>query len=59
MKLQEVQLTLPRLSIKDLMRLFGPVAEDESGKPFILVDNPDARGGFRADRDDEGYADED
>jgi hypothetical protein len=47
-----------RLEIRDLMRLFGNLDEDADGKPFIMVDNPDPRGGFRADRDDEGYADE-
>ncbi|KAF2829455.1 hypothetical protein CC86DRAFT_287097 [Ophiobolus disseminans] len=47
-----------KMSIPDLMRLFGNLDEDANGKPFIMVDNPDPRGGFRADRDDEGYADE-
>jgi hypothetical protein len=47
-----------RLKLSDLLRLFGPVAEDASGKPFILVDNMDSRGGFHADQDHEGYADE-
>jgi hypothetical protein len=46
------------MSIADLMRLFGNLDEDEDGKQFIMVDNPDPRGGFRADRDDEGYADD-
>ncbi|KAF1839467.1 hypothetical protein BDW02DRAFT_635750 [Decorospora gaudefroyi] len=46
------------MNIGELMKLFGNLAEDSEGKPFILVDNPDPRGGFRADRDDEGYADE-
>lgn len=46
------------MSIRDLMRLFGNLDETAEGKPFILVDNPDPCGGFRADRDDEGYADE-
>jgi hypothetical protein len=47
------------MSIRDLMRLFGNLEEDPDGKPFIMVDNPDPRGGgLRADRDDEGYADE-
>ena len=52
------ELTSLRMTIKDLMRLFGNVVEDEGGRPFIMVDNPDPRGGFRADRDHEGYADE-
>ncbi|KAF2032710.1 hypothetical protein EK21DRAFT_98852 [Setomelanomma holmii] len=50
--------TTSKLGIRDLMRLFGNLNDDADGKPFILVDNPDPRGGFRADRDDEGYADE-
>ncbi|KAH7088900.1 SNF2 family N-terminal domain-containing protein [Paraphoma chrysanthemicola] len=49
---------MKKMSIVDLMRLFGNLDEDAEGKPFILVDNPDPRGGFRADRDDEGFADE-
>ncbi|KAL6710401.1 hypothetical protein ACN47E_009347 [Coniothyrium glycines] len=49
---------LKKMGIRDLMRLFGNLREDNEGKPFILVDNPDPMGGFRADRDDEGYADE-
>lgn len=40
------------------MHLFGNVSEDGEGKPFIMVDNPDPRGGFKATADDEGYADE-
>ncbi|KAJ4301538.1 hypothetical protein N0V90_003631 [Kalmusia sp. IMI 367209] len=47
-----------KMSIRDLMRLFGNLQEDNNGRPFILIDNPDPRGGFRADRDHEGYADE-
>lgn len=46
------------MSIKDLMRLFGDIEEDGAGNPYIIVDNPDPRGGFRAHKDDEGYADE-
>jgi hypothetical protein len=49
---------LDRLDITDLMRLFGNIEEGEDGKPIILVDNPDAAGGFYADADHEGYADE-
>lgn len=40
------------------MRLFGNLDEDEDGRPFIMVDNPGPTGGFRADRDDEGFADD-
>ncbi|RMZ72733.1 hypothetical protein GMOD_00007755 [Pyrenophora seminiperda CCB06] len=47
---------MKKMDTRALMRLFGDVEEDAEG--FILVDNPDARGGFRADADDEGYADE-
>ncbi|KAH7115996.1 DNA repair protein-like protein rad5 [Dendryphion nanum] len=50
--------TSKRMGLKDLMRLFGPITVDSTGKPFILVDNPDSRGGFYADQDHEGYADE-
>lgn len=58
--LLNTQLTelLTRMDIRDLMRLFGNLEEDSNGRPFIMVDNPDPRGGFRAGRDDEGYADE-
>lgn len=40
------------------MRLFGNLDEDEAGRPFIVVDNPDPKGGFRADKDHEGFADD-
>ena len=30
---------LKQLATHDLMRLFGPVGEDENGRPFILVDD--------------------
>lgn len=46
------------MGMPDLMRLFGNLQEDSDGRPFIMVDNPDSMGGFRADRDDEGYADD-
>jgi hypothetical protein len=46
------------LSIDDLLSLFGELKEDDAGNPFIMVDNADPRGGFRADRDDEGFVDE-
>ncbi|KAL5399978.1 hypothetical protein PMIN06_012687 [Paraphaeosphaeria minitans] len=47
-----------KMGIRDLMRLFGSLREDEQGRPFILTGNVDPRGGFLADRDHEGYADE-
>jgi hypothetical protein len=50
--------TCLRMNIRELMRLFGNLDEDSDGKPFIMVDNPNPMGGFRPDRDDEGYADE-
>ncbi|KAF2473961.1 uncharacterized protein BDR25DRAFT_282108 [Lindgomyces ingoldianus] len=50
--------TVKKMNIRDLMRLFGNLEEDPSGRPFIIVDNPDSRGGLQADRFDEGYADE-
>lgn len=40
------------------MRLFGNIEDDGDGKPFIVVDNPAPVGGFYADQDHEGYADE-
>lgn len=40
------------------MRLFGNIEEDGEGKSFIMVENADAVGGFYADQDHEGYADE-
>ncbi|KAJ4986313.1 SNF2 family domain-containing protein [Stagonosporopsis vannaccii] len=49
---------LPCLDIADLMRLFGNIEEGEDGRPFIVVDNPNATGGFFADQDHEGYADD-
>ena len=51
-------LTRYRKSVRDLMKLFGNLEDDAEGNPYIIVDNPDPRGGFRADRDDEGYADD-
>ncbi|KAH6882752.1 DNA repair protein-like protein rad5 [Alternaria rosae] len=50
--------TMKKMDTRTLMRLFGNLEEDPDGKPFIMVDNPNPRGGFRADRDDEGYADD-
>ncbi|CAN9108012.1 unnamed protein product [Alternaria alternata] len=50
--------TMKKMDTRSLMRLFGNLEEDPDGKPFIMVDNPDPRGGFRADQDDEGYADD-
>ncbi|KAF2451686.1 hypothetical protein P171DRAFT_401395 [Karstenula rhodostoma CBS 690.94] len=47
-----------KMGIRDLMRLFGNIRDDEQGRPFILTDNADPRGGFFADGDHEGYADE-
>ena len=29
-----------KLSVEDLMRLFGKVGEDDEGKPFIFADGP-------------------
>jgi len=41
------------LHIKDLLRLFGNLQEDEAGRPFIVVDNPDPAGGFGVDAEHE------
>ena len=32
---------LPKLTLEELMSLFGPVHHDEESKPFILVDDED------------------
>lgn len=40
------------------MRLFGNIEEGGEGKSYIMVENPDAVGGFFANPDHEGYADE-
>lgn len=46
-----------RLGLNDLLHLFGDVVEDSvSGRRFIMVDNADPRGGFHADSDHEGFA---
>lgn len=34
-------LTNHSLKVEDLMRLFGPVGEDDEGHPFIYVDEDD------------------
>lgn len=52
-----VLIDLFRLSIKELMRLFGPVREDEEGKPFILVDDKETFPMVGADSEDEDMAD--
>ncbi|KAF2750189.1 hypothetical protein M011DRAFT_397133 [Sporormia fimetaria CBS 119925] len=49
---------LKKLKMADLLRLFGAVVDGEGGKPFIMVDNAGTHGGFHADEDHEGYADE-
>ena len=43
------------MDTRALMRLFGNPQDSTEG--FVLVDNPDPRGGFGADRDNEDYAD--
>lgn len=30
-----------KMKVKDVMQLFGRVADDENGRPYILVDDPD------------------
>ncbi|KAF1992922.1 hypothetical protein P154DRAFT_451550 [Amniculicola lignicola CBS 123094] len=47
-----------KLDDKDLLRLFGAIDMDEDGRPFIITNDSDSRGGFHADADHEGYADE-
>lgn len=46
------------MDLRDLMRLFGNLDEDDDGRPFIMVEDPPHTGEFRADRDDEGFADD-
>lgn len=46
------------MDIADLMRLFGNIEEGDDGRPFIVVENAPAVGGFHADGDHEGYADD-
>jgi len=55
---QLTELPPSSLDIADLMRLFGNIEEGADGKPFIVVENPSATGGFFADQDHEGYADD-
>ena len=40
-----------RLDVRDMMRLFGNIDQDEDGKPYILVDDPDP--GVRLHADEE------
>ena len=47
-----------KLELRDLMRLFGNLIDDSEGRPFILVDDAPRGGGFRADSDHEGFADD-
>lgn len=49
---------LPRLTIPELLRLFGDVNEDANGDPFILVNNRDTRPNPNGDMEDEGYDDD-
>ena len=41
---------IKKMSIQDLMRLFSNLQEDNNGRPFILIDNPDPRGERRRRR---------
>lgn len=48
-----------KLSVTDLMRLFGPVGEDEDRKPFIFQQEPSEEDHLRVagvDEDDEDLA---
>lgn len=45
-----------KMEMRDLMRLFGNLTEDDQGRPFILVDDGERSGGFHADIDHEGFA---
>jgi hypothetical protein len=48
-------LILPRLTIPELLRLFGEVEDDEDGNPFILVENRETLPNPNGDLDDEGF----
>jgi hypothetical protein len=47
-----------RLSIKELLHLFGDVEEDEDGQPFILVEDKETLLNPAADSDNEEMLDE-
>jgi hypothetical protein len=49
---------MPRLSITELLRLFGDVDEDEDGNPFILVENRETLPNPNGDKDDDGFDDD-
>lgn len=40
-----------------MMRLFGPVREDQQGRPFVLVEDKETLPRFNADSEDEGDED--
>ncbi|KAF2143698.1 uncharacterized protein K452DRAFT_325644 [Aplosporella prunicola CBS 121167] len=46
--------TQKRLTVQDMMRLFGPVHEDDEGHPFIIAEDRDTLPRFNADSEDEG-----
>ncbi|KAE9984365.1 hypothetical protein EG328_008851 [Venturia inaequalis] len=47
-----------KLTIPELLRLFGDVDDDENGDPFIMVNNRDTRPNPNGDLEDEGYDDD-
>ncbi|KAF1985139.1 hypothetical protein K402DRAFT_335351 [Aulographum hederae CBS 113979] len=47
-----------KLTVMELLQLFGPVEEDAEGNPFIMVENKDPLINPQADSDDEGMGDE-
>lgn len=48
---------ISRLSVHQMMRLFGPVREDQQGRPFVLVEDKETLPRFNADSEDEGDED--
>ncbi|QDS73153.1 hypothetical protein FKW77_001974 [Venturia effusa] len=47
-----------KLTIPELLRLFGDVGADENGNPFVLVNNRNTRPNPNGDMEDEGYDDD-
>lgn len=45
------------LSVSEMMRLFGPVREDDRGREFIIVEDKETLPQYDADSEDEGDED--
>jgi hypothetical protein len=46
---------MSRLTIPELLRLFGPVENDEDGNPFILIENRETIPNPNGDVEDDGF----